>query len=676
MNVSEFKAWLLRNVGKGGSRPKTDPFNRQLKGSERNPSASEYASKDIPEYNHYAENQDLRKKDDDQQDESSQQQQQQQQQGSQNAMSSQAGGQVAKSVARNLVSKVVLVGVGSVTVVTSYNVIKEKEAVASTVASVSWTWNEDHSDATLALLNKEGILIRHVASTITSADTPATCDKNGERIYTATATDQGQTYTDQQSVVLAALGHALNDGEETIIDGDPAMRYECTRCHKDFVVTIPPGGLDPSKPKLLSRWSWNEDHTDCHVEFIDMDGHYVKTDEVPITVTTVEPTCVEDGLRTYTATIHEGDYDYTNIHREVIPASGVHTYGPWTTVTPATCVKDGEEEHVCSECDHKETRPIPATGVHTYGEWQTVTPATCVKDGEEEHVCSECDHKETRPIPATGVHTYGEWQTVTPATCVKDGEEEHVCSECGHKESRTIPATGVHTYGEWQIVTPATCTEDGLEKHVCSECGHEETQVIHSPGHIWEEDWTIDVQPTCTKDGSKSHHCENCDEVKDVTVVGALGHDFDEGTKKLIDGKPAIVYTCSRCEETFTIIIDEKEVPTPRYEAQWTWNKDYSACTVKLIDPDDGHTVKEDSAEVKPVSTVDPTCTLDGAKTFKATYVDGWDTYSDTGIQVLPALGHDFDEGTPTIIDGDPAIKYECSRCDEEFTIKTKIEEE
>ena len=515
MNASEFKAWLLRNVGKGGSRPKTDPFNRQLKGNERNPSASEYASKDVQEYNHYAENQDLRKKDDDQQDESSQQQQQQQQ-GSQNAMSSKAGGQVAKSVARSLVSKVALVVVGSVTVVTSYNVIKEKNVAASTVASVSWAWNEDHSDATLSLLNKDGILIRHVGSTITSAETPATCDKDGQLIFTATATDQDQTYTDQQSVVLAALGHALNDGEEILIDGDPALRYECTRCHKDFVVTIPPGGFDPSKPKLLSHWDWNEDHTHCHVEFIDMDGHYVKTEEAAITVTTVEPTCVEDGLRTYTATVHEGDYDYNNIYREV----------------------------------------------------------------------------------------------------------------------------------------------------------------IHSPGHIWEEDWTIDVPPTCTEAGSKSHHCENCDEIKDSTVIGALGHDFDEGTKQLIDGKPAIVYTCSRCGETFTIIIDEKEVPTPRYEAQWIWNEDYSACTVKLIDPDDGHIVKEDSAEVKLVSTVDPTCTMAGAKQYEATYVDGWDIYSGIGTQVLPALGHDFDEGTPTTIEGDPAIKYECSRCHKEFTIKIQIEEE
>ena len=50
MKSKEFEAWFSRNVGKGGKRPSYDPFNKSFKGSERNPAAEEYASKNVEEY--------------------------------------------------------------------------------------------------------------------------------------------------------------------------------------------------------------------------------------------------------------------------------------------------------------------------------------------------------------------------------------------------------------------------------------------------------------------------------------------------------------------------------------------------------------------------------------------------------------------------------------------------
>ena len=46
--------------------------------------------------------------------------------------------------------------------------------------------------------------------------------------------------------------------------------------------------------------------------------------------------------------------------------------------------------------------------------------------------------------------------------------------------------------------------------------------------HKWDADYTVDTPATCTADGSKSIHCSTCDEVKDVTVIDAIGHAWEE----------------------------------------------------------------------------------------------------------------------------------------------------
>ena len=67
MKSKEFEAWFSRNVGKGGKRPSYDPFNKSFKGSERNPAAEEYASKNVEEYHRYPELKDTRTENDDRQ---------------------------------------------------------------------------------------------------------------------------------------------------------------------------------------------------------------------------------------------------------------------------------------------------------------------------------------------------------------------------------------------------------------------------------------------------------------------------------------------------------------------------------------------------------------------------------------------------------------------------------
>ena len=118
----------------------------------------------------------------------------------------------------------------------------------------------------------------------------------------------------------------------------------------------------------------------------------------------------------------------------------------------------------------------------------------------------------------------------------------------------------------------------------------------------------------------------------------------------------------------------EIDPESPVYLAHWTWSEDHLSCEVELADAE-GNPVASGPAEVK-VSILDPTCTEAGAKTYKASFIEDGRTYSDTYSEPIAALGHSFDEGTETIVDGNPCIDYECTRCHEHFIITTFTSED
>ena len=353
MNVKEFEAWPSRNVGKGGKRPKTDPFNKAMKGSERNPSAPEYASMDVPEYHRYAENVDLRKEDDDdQQNENSQSSQQQNQNRNSSSRSPASAARAAQSVARNLIPKVVLVVAGSIVVVQGYRTIKAHEAQANpVVASTTWTWGGDYTSATYGEYDKDGKLIREIPATITSTEVAATCTKGGQITYTATVQDGDKAYTDTKTEALEALGHDFDDGTMTTIDGKESIVYECSRCGEEFVITVSTGEDDPTIPRYLANWTWSEDHLSCDVELVDEDGHLIAQGEATVVTSFVPATCTKDGSTTYKASYDLEWETYTDAYVEPIPAIG-HSFdeGTETTIGGKPAIV-----YVCSECQEEFT---------------------------------------------------------------------------------------------------------------------------------------------------------------------------------------------------------------------------------------------------------------------------------------------------------------------------------
>ena len=144
---------------------------------------------------------------------------------------------------------------------------------------------------------------------------------------------------------------------------------------------------------------------------------------------TKEPTCISEGIRTYTCACGES---YT----EVI-AKTAHSYsGNWVTDKTATCAEDGIRSHHCLICgDRKDITAIPKTD-HKFLS-KVTTLATCTESGVETLTCSVCDTTKTQSIPSTG-HSFGEYKLTIQPTVDKEGVEESTCSGCGATRQRAV----------------------------------------------------------------------------------------------------------------------------------------------------------------------------------------------------------------------------------------------
>ena len=123
-----------------------------------------------------------------------------------------------------------------------------------------------------------------------------------------------------------------------------------------------------------------------------------------------DATCTEKGWKEYGCTLESNNHaaapTHTDRWKEYIPATGHH----WKD--------NGEANHICVKGD--------ATEAHSYGEWTTVTPATCTTAGKKKHTCTKCGHVETQEIPATGHH----WKD--------NGDGTHTCPDCGATEGQPV----------------------------------------------------------------------------------------------------------------------------------------------------------------------------------------------------------------------------------------------
>lgn len=264
----------------------------------------------------------------------------------------------------------------------------------------------------------------------------------------------------------------------------------------------------------------------------------------------------------------------------VVKEAQEHSFTTYTSDYNAGCLTDGTKT---AECDHEgctQTKTVADEGSalgHDWGEWETVTSPDCENKGSEKRTCKRCSVTETKDLDANG-HDWKEDFTVDQeATCTEEGSKSIHCKNCDAvKDSTNIPATG-HAYEEprwnWSedgksatgtficqndnshvetktadvtstVKEPATCTQEGTTTYTAKLTfeGNVYTDTkdvtdIGALGHDWEEEYTIDKEATCTEEGSKSIHCKNCDAIKDSMAIPATGHKCVHGVCTVCEWK-------------------------------------------------------------------------------------------------------------------------------------------
>lgn len=210
-----------------------------------------------------------------------------------------------------------------------------------------------------------------------------------------------------------------------------------------------------------------------------------------------------------------------------------------------------------------------------------------------------------------------------------------------------------HVLIDGEVTKEPTCKEEGEMVRECTLCTYTETKTLDKLKHsvvILKA-----VAPTCTASGlTEGQQCADCEEILVAQkVVTPTGHT-------LVTDK-AVEPTCStagktegnHCKDCDTVFTAQEDIPmlehvlkeTEAYGATCEENgftggvkcENCDYATEGEIIPALGHSY--DEGEV----TTEATCEVDGEKTFTCATCEG------TRVEVIPALGHTYEDGTCTV---------------------------
>ena len=247
--------------------------------------------------------------------------------------------------------------------------------------------------------------------------TEPTCTEAGEKTFTCTDADCGDTFT----VEIPALGHNMDAWTVT----------------KD--ATCLEAGSAESK-------CTNEGCTYTETMVLNALGHDFSEEWT----TDLEPTCTTEGSKSHHCTRCDEVADIT-----VIPANG-HSYGEW-------------EKHDADQ--HKHTCTVADCGYveyadHSWNEGEVTIEPTHLAEGVKTFTCTVCGETKTESIDKLPDHIWGDW------TKISDTEHKRECP-CGASE------TAEHVWGDWTTATEPTCTGEGTKRRDCVDC--DAYEMVSSP---------------------------------------------------------------------------------------------------------------------------------------------------------------------------------------------------
>jgi len=412
-----------------------------------------------------------------------------------------------------------------------------------------------------------------------------------------------------------------------------------------FTITFGEGIDDPDavrymlKKVFLFTGAGSTTEIPTEVIFVDEVSDHVHTYDEG--VVTKEPTCTEDGVKTFTCTTADCGETVT----VDIPAIG-HSMGQWTTTKAATCTEGGIAESECTNasCDYKDTMTLSALGHNYAEEWTTDLEPTCTAEGSKSRHCTRqgCEAKtDVTVIPEKG-HSFGDWE--------KYNETQHV-RECT-VETCKFEEYADHAWNAGVETTAPTHLTEGVKTFTCTEatCGQTKTEAIAKlPDHIW-GDWQS------VSDTQHKRECP-CNETETVDHAWNNGEETTAPTH-LTEGVKTFTCTEATCAQTRTEAIaklpdhiwgDWESISDTQHKRECPCNETETA----------------DHGWSDWTQTAAPTCTVAGEERRDCDSCEAYET------KPVSALGHSWNDGVVTkepTLDEEGVRTFTCTVCGETKT--------
>ena len=220
------------------------------------------------------------------------------------------------------------------------------------------------------------------------------CNANEEAEIYAVSSSGGRSNT----VTVSAFGqHTVGDWKttkaSTCTEDGIAVR-QCSVCGKTVETkTLNATGHSWGEPE----WSWSENYSSCTAIFTcKKNSNHINsiTTKAVNTVKTVNPTCISNGSKTYSASVIFNNKTYTT-SKTVTVNKIAHTLGDWTVKKQPTCTAEGTRVKTCTACHEIiTTEAVPALG-HDYKityKWSadnSTCTATAICTRDKKHIQTE-----------------------------------------------------------------------------------------------------------------------------------------------------------------------------------------------------------------------------------------------------------------------------------------------
>ena len=229
-------------------------------------------------------------------------------------------------------------------------------------AEITYTWSEDNLSVTAlkACSRDHSHDVKETALAESIIITDPGCESTGVRKYTAVFENE-EFGTQTKTEIISALGHSAGEAvEENRVEATctAAGHYDsvvyCTVCGEEISRTVAEIPALDHDWVITYNWDYDQNLVTAHAECSRDDSHMVDDVAVITTQVTQEPTCEDDGIKTYTASFMKAPF-IEQTKSESIPALGhvwkdaVYTWASDLGSVTATRVCSRDESHIETE---------------------------------------------------------------------------------------------------------------------------------------------------------------------------------------------------------------------------------------------------------------------------------------------------------------------------------------